>query len=132
MTTSVKKEEIGKLQQLLKLTFGLVPIVAGADKFLNLLTQWDAYVAPGLAEMLPVSAAAFMMAVGIIEIIAGILVFIKTQLGAYIVSAWLVLIALSLIFTGHHFDVAVRDLVMAISAYVLAKLTEVNAATQLS
>lgn len=67
-----------------------------------------------------------MMIVGVIEIVAGILVFTKTQLGAYIVSIWLVLIALSLIFTWHHPDVAVRDIAMAISAYTLARLSSKN------
>lgn len=121
ITTSVNK-----LEQLLKITFGLVPIAAGADKFLNLLTQWDDYISPGLAGLIPMNPSTFMMVVGVIEIVAGILVFTKTQLGAYIVSAWLVLIALSLLFTWHHPDVAVRDIVMALAAFTLAKLTEIS------
>ena len=123
MTTLTNNLEINKLQTILKYTFTLMPIAAGADKFLNILFQWDTYLAPSLLEMLPFSGTTFMMIVGVIEIIAGILVFTKTQLGAYIVSIWLLLIALSLIFTWHHPDVAVRDIVMAISAYVLAKLS---------
>lgn len=123
MTTLTNNLEINKLQTILKYTFTLMPIAAGADKFLNILVQWDTYLAPSLLEMLPFSGTTFMMIVGVIEIIAGILVFTKTQLGAYIVSIWLLLIALSLIFTWHHPDVAVRDIVMAISAYVLAKLS---------
>ncbi len=123
MTTLENSTEIIKLQTLLKYTFTLVPIAAGADKFLNILTQWDGYLAPSVIEMLPFSGATFMMIVGVIEIIAGILVFTKTQLGAYIVSAWLLLIALSLLFTWHQPDVAVRDIVMAIAAFVLAKLS---------
>jgi len=79
-----------------------------------------------LAGLLPISASTFMMVVGVVEIVAGILVFTKTRLGAYIVSAWLVLIALSLLFTWHHVDVAVRDLVMAVAAFTLAKLTEIS------
>ncbi len=126
MKDSVNQSEINKLQQLLKYTFGLVPIAAGADKFLNLLTQWDSYLSPSLLEMLPLDGSTFMMIVGVIEIIAGIIVLTKTELGAYIVSAWLILIALSLIFTWHHVDVAVRDIVMAISAFALAKLTIIN------
>lgn len=124
MTSTVNYSEINKLQQILKYTYGLVPIVAGADKFLNLLTQWDSYLSPAVTNMLPFSAATFMMIVGVIEIVAGAIVLSKkTEIGAYIVSAWLVLIALSLIFSGHSFDVAVRDIVMAIGAFVLAKLT---------
>ncbi len=120
--------QINQLQQVLKLTFGIVPIAAGADKFLNLLTQWDEYISPALAGLMPMNPSTFMMVVGVVEIVAGILVFTKTRLGAYIVSAWLVLIALSLLFTWHHVDVAVRDLVMAVAAFTLAKLTEINAA----
>lgn len=126
MEITSKELQINKLQQVLKLTFGIVPIAAGADKFLNLLTQWDEYLSPGLAGLLPVSVSTFMMVVGVVEIVAGILVFTKTRLGAYIVSAWLVLIALSLLFTWHHVDVAVRDLVMAVAAFTLAKLTEIS------
>lgn len=85
--------------------------------------QWDNYLAPSTLDMLPFSGATFMMIVGVIEIIAGIIVFTKTQLGAYIVSLWLILIGLSLLLTWHHPDVAVRDMVMAISAYVLARLS---------
>ncbi|MDP2686019.1 MAG: hypothetical protein Q8O62_02290 [Aequorivita sp.] len=73
--------------------------------------------------MLPFSGATFMMIVGVIEIVAGIIVFLNTRVGAYIVSLWLILIALSLIFTWHHPDVAVRDIVMAISAFILARLS---------
>jgi uncharacterized membrane protein YphA (DoxX/SURF4 family) len=123
MTITTKQSELNNLWTLLKFTFGLVPIVAGADKFFNILVQWDTYVHPSVAELLPMNVSTFMLIVGVIEIIAGILVFIKTELGAYIVSAWLVGIALSLILTGHHLDVAVRDIVMAIGAFVLARLT---------
>jgi uncharacterized membrane protein YphA (DoxX/SURF4 family) len=118
--------EIVKVQTLLKFTFGLVPIVAGADKFTNLLTDWSAYLNPSLASVLPFSAHTFMMIVGVIEIVAGILVLVKTRFGAYLVSAWLVLIALTLLASGKFLDVAVRDLVMAIGAYSLAKLTQIT------
>jgi uncharacterized membrane protein YphA (DoxX/SURF4 family) len=121
--------ELSKTQTILKLTFGLVPIVAGADKFTNLLTDWSQYLHPSLASILPFSPHVFMMIVGIIEICAGILVLIKTNIGAYIVSAWLVLIAVSLLASGKFLDVAVRDLVMAIGAYSLAKITQITAAT---
>jgi uncharacterized membrane protein YphA (DoxX/SURF4 family) len=121
--------ELPKIQTILKLTFGLVPIVAGADKFTNLLTDWSQYLHPSLASMLPFSSHVFMMIVGIIEICAGILVLVKTNIGAYVVSAWLVLIAVSLLASGKFLDVAVRDLVMAIGAFSLAKITQITAAT---
>jgi hypothetical protein len=110
---------------LLKLTFGLVPIVAGLDKFTNILTQWENYIHPGIAGMLPFSPHAFMMIVGVIEIIAGIIVLIRPAIGGYIVAAWLTLIALTLIASGNYLDVAVRDLVMAIGAFSLARIAKI-------
>lgn len=112
------------VKNLLKYTFGLVPIVAGLDKFTNILTNWTQYLSDGLVDMLPFEPSVFMMIVGVIEIVAGILVFTKTKFGAYLVSVWLVLIALTLVFSGTYLDVAVRDIVMAIGAFSLAKLSE--------
>lgn len=114
------------VKNILKYTFGLVPIVAGLDKFTNILTDWSQYVSEGFAGTLPFEPTIFMMIVGIIEIIAGVLVLTKTKIGAYVVSAWLVAIALTLIFSWTYVDVAVRDLVMAIGAFSLAKLSENN------
>src|SRR5262245_22272165 len=99
-----------------RLMFGIVPIVAGLDKFTNLLVHWPKYLAPAIANILPISPSAFMHVVGIIEIVAGLAVLVSPwarQFG-YVVSAWLVGISLSLIMAGY-FDVAVRDLVMAVS-----------------
>lgn len=125
MTNDSKTQELVKLHSLLKYTFGFVPIAAGADKFLNLLTDWTQYISGGLTELLPLDAATFMMVVGIIEIGAGIVVIIKTEIGSYVVTAWLMLIALTLLASGSHLDVAVRDIVMAIAAFLLARLTKI-------
>ena len=108
----------------LKYTFGLVPIVAGLDKFTNILTDWSQYISEGFAGIIPFEASTFMAIVGVIEIIAGTIVLIKTKIGAYIVAVWLTLISLTLLFSWNHVDVAVRDLVMAIAAFSLAKLSE--------
>ena len=114
------------VKNILKYTFGLVPIVAGLDKFTNILTDWSQYIPQGFTGMLPFEATTFMMIVGVIEIIVGILVLTKTKLGAYVVSGWLVAIALTLIFNWSYVDVAVRDIVMAIAAFSLAKLSGNN------
>jgi len=119
-------KKIIDIQTLLKLTYGLIPIVAGADKFTNLLTDWSHYLNPTIASMLPFSGHTFMTIVGLIEIVAGVLVFINPQKGGYLVSIWLVLIALSLLASGNYLDVAVRDIAMAIGAFSLAKLSSVN------
>ena len=112
---------------LLKFTFGIVPIVAGADKFTNLLTNWEQYINPSIAGMLPISASVFMMIVGVIEIVAGIIVLKKTEIGGYIVAAWLTVIALTLLLGFNYVDVAVRDLVMAIAALSMARLAKITA-----
>ncbi|MCW5919728.1 MAG: hypothetical protein KIS71_08105 [Bacteroidetes bacterium] len=109
---------------LLKYTFVVVPIVAGADKFTNLLTNWPQYINPTIAGMLPLSPAVFMMIVGVIEIAAGIIVLKKPAIGGQIVAAWLTLIALTLLLGFNYIDVAVRDLVMAISAFSMAQLAK--------
>ena len=117
------EQKIQKIHTLLKIVFVFVPIAAGFDKFTNLLTDWTMYVNGILAGMLPFSPAIFMKIVGVIEIVAGIIVLFKPKVGAIIVSLWLLLIALNLIFTGKYFDVAVRDIVLAVSAYAFLQLT---------
>lgn len=108
----------------LRWTYGLAPLLAGLDKFFNLLADWGKYLSPAIAERLPFSPAAFLHIVGIIEIAAGLAVLTKlTRLGAYVVSAWLGLIALNLLLTGYY-DVAVRDLAMAIGAFTLGRMEE--------
>jgi hypothetical protein len=110
----------------LRLGIGLTATLAGLDKFFNLLAIWSQYVSPLAAQMLPFSTATFMGIVGVVEVVVGIAVLTAwTRLGAYVASAWLILVALNLALAGY-FDVAVRDVVMAIGAFTLARLTEVR------
>jgi hypothetical protein len=122
METLNTGQSIRPVFNLLKITYGIVPIVAGADKFTDLLTNWDNYLHPGIARMLPFTPHVFMMIVGVIEIIAGLIVLAKPAIGGYIVAAWLALIALTLLASGNYLDVAVRDLVMAIGAFSMARI----------
>ena len=125
----MKTNALNQPYWILKIGFGAVPIVAGLDKFTNLLTNWEQYLNPSVAHAVP--AFAFMRVVGVIEIVAGVLVLSKhTRLGAYVVAAWLVGIALNLLSSGHFLDVAVRDLMMACGAFTLAKLEEAGVARQ--
>lgn len=102
-------------------------LLAGLDKFLNLLTNWEQYVSPLAARALPFSAATFMHIVGVIEIVVGLAILTKaTRAGAYVAAIWLICIALNLVTMGKYFDVAVRDVELAIAAFILAKLTEVR------
>ena len=112
---------------ILKFALGLMAFLAGLDKFLNLLTNWEQYVSPLVQKMLPFSAGTFMHIVGVIEIVVGLAILTKaTRLGAYVASVWLVCIALALLTNGHFFDIAVRDLELAVAAFVLARMTEVR------
>ncbi|MBV8517868.1 MAG: DoxX family protein [Acidobacteria bacterium] len=111
----------------LRIAFGLTAFLAGLDKFFNLLTNWEQYANPMLLKLVPLSAGALMRTAGVIEMIAGIALLAGlTRLGGYVVAAWLTLIALTLIAGGHFFDVAVRDLVMAVGAFTLARMSEVE------
>ena len=110
----------------LRVTYGLVPFLAGLDKFFGVLADWEAYLPSFAADVLPVSPAAFMAIVGVIEMIAGLAVLTKlTRLGAWVVMAWLVLIAIAVASAGY-LDIAVRDLVMAVGAYTLGKVAAVR------
>ncbi len=100
-----------------------MPIVAGADKFMHLLTDWEKYLAPVVTDILPFQPHTFMLLVGVIEIIAGIIVLVKPKLGGLIVGLWLMGIALNLLLTGQYYDIAVRDAVMAIGAFSLSMLS---------
>ena len=112
----------------LRIAFGLTAFLAGLDKFLNLLTNWEQYVSPLALHVLPLSAGALMRVAGVIEMIAGIAVLSGlTRLGGYVIAGWLTAIALSLVFSGRFLDVAVRDLVMALGAFTLARLSEMRA-----
>jgi len=116
----------------LRIAFGLTAFLAGLDKFLNLLTNWEQYASPLVLNILPVSASTLMRAAGVVEMIAGVVVLSGlTRLGGYVVAAWLTLIAISLVTSGHYLDVAVRDLVMATGAFTLARVSEVRCSTDI-
>lgn len=110
---------------LLKLSYGLLFVVAGADKFLNLVTQWSKYISPLLLKFVPFEGSHFIMAVGVGEILLGLtILFFATRIGGYSTAAWLILIALNLVTIGGYLDIAVRDIIMAMGALVLAWLDE--------
>lgn len=113
--------------QALHVTYFLVPLLAGLDKFTNLLTNWSHYLSPTFARMLPMSPTMFMYLVGVVEIVAAFLVMSRrtARVGAYIVMAWLLCIAINLL-TLRLFDVAVRDVAMAVGAFALGRLEEVR------
>lgn len=113
---------------MLKITYGLVGIAAGADKFLNVITHWEKYVSPSIAQHIPMGLSNFMYLIGIVEIVVGIMILTKfTRLGAYLMASWLVIIVANLLtMDGMYYDIAVRDIVMAVGALALAQLTLVH------
>ncbi len=108
---------------------GLTAVLAGADKFFNILANWGSYVSPAIAQLMPFEVATFMAIVGVVEMAVGISVLaLAPRLGAYAASAWLLLVAINLAVAGH-LDVAVRDVVMSIAAFTLARGLQVMAGT---
>lgn len=112
---------------LLRLTYGLLFIVAGADKFLNMITVWVKYVSPMTVQYIAIQPGMLMQGVGILEIVLGFMILTKfTRLGAHLAALWLLVIAANLISLGFPYDIAVRDIVMAVGACVLGCLTPVK------
>jgi hypothetical protein len=116
----------GSHQAFLVLRFGftVAPIIAGLDKFLHLLTDWDKYLAPAVSNTLGIQPHTFMMIVGVIEIVVGLVVAIRPRFGGYLVSAWLIGIIIDLVLVGGYLDIALRDLGLSLGAFALARLAE--------
>ena len=104
--------------------FIVAPLIAGADKFFHLLVNWDQYLAPTVARVLPVGAHPFMLIVGVIEMVAAGLVAIKPRIGAYVVAAWLWGIIVNLLLVPGYYDVALRDLGLSLGALALGRLAQ--------
>ena len=107
---------------ILHVGFAVLPIAAGLDKFLHLLVNWDQYLSPTLAKLLPCDGHTFMLIVGVIEIVAGLLVWFRPRLGAWVVAAWLWAIILDLLLVPGYFDVALRDFGLSLGALALGRL----------
>jgi hypothetical protein len=107
---------------MLRLGFTVLPILMGLDKFFNLLTDWEQYLAPWIVSLLPFSAHTAMLIVGVVEIAAGILVWIKPRYAAYVVALWLAGIIINLLTLSGFYDVALRDFGLMLAALTLARL----------
>jgi hypothetical protein len=108
--------------QILHLGFTILPIVAGLDKFFAALADWDRYLAPVFPQVLGVSPETFLSVVGVLEIVAGLVVFFKPRLGGYLVMLWLWAIILNLLMIPGHYDIALRDFGLSLGALSLARL----------
>jgi uncharacterized membrane protein YphA (DoxX/SURF4 family) len=109
----------------LRIAFGLGPLIAGLDKFANLLVNWEKYLSPTVQRMLPFRAVTFMQIVGGIEIVVGLAILLgASRVFGYMAMLWLWAIAANLISTGTYYDIAVRDILLGMGAYALARVTE--------
>ena len=109
--------------QILHWGFVAAPLLMGADKFLNLLTNWEKYLAPSFRNLSPLNAAATMRAIGVVEIVAALVVALRPRIGAYVVAAWLAGIILNLLLVGGYYDVALRDFGLCLGALALGRLS---------
>ena len=107
---------------LLRTAFTVAPIVFGVDKFFNLLTDWSRYLSPAVNDLVPGSAHQLMLAVGMVEVVAGLLVAVRPQLGAYLVVGWLAGIIVNLLLIPGFYDIALRDFGLLLAALALARL----------
>ena len=108
--------------QILHVAFTVAPLVAGADKFFHFLVNWDQYLSPVAARMLPISGHTFMLGVGLVEIVAALLVALAPAVGGWVVGLWLCGIIINLLSIPAYFDIALRDLGLALGAFALARL----------
>jgi hypothetical protein len=108
--------------QVLHWAFVIVPVIAGLDKFTDFLCVWDRYLAPEIATNSPVAPHQVMLAAGVVEVFAGLIVAIKPKVGAWLVAAWLVGILVNLVVLGRYLDVALRDIGLLAGALALARL----------
>jgi hypothetical protein len=117
----------------LRVGLGTAAFLAGLDKFFNLLADWPTYLSPLAARVLPFSPVSFMHVIGPVEMAVGAVILAGySRLGGYVAAIWLSGIAINLLTTGHYFDVAVRDVVMAIAAFTLARLAEAGVGAETS
>jgi hypothetical protein len=121
-STSIRDNPAYQAFLVLWTAFVVAPILFGLDKFTNLLADWTTYLAPAVDRLVPGSASAAMLAVGVVEIVAGLVVAVRPKVGGYLVAAWLAGIIGNLLLLGDHYDVALRDFGLLLAALALARL----------
>jgi hypothetical protein len=121
--TLERAEPARQAYQILHVAYFIAPVIAGLDKFFHLLTDWDKYLSPFVSNLLGGNGHTFMLAVGVVEVIAGIGVLVKPKIFAYVVGFWLLGIVGNLILAGDFYDIALRDFGLALGAFALARLS---------
>jgi hypothetical protein len=121
-TTPTRENPAYQAYLILRTGFVVAPILFGLDKFTNLLADWTIYLAPAVDRLVPGSASSAMLAIGVVEVVAGLVVAVRPKVGGYLVAAWLVGIIGNLLLLGDHYDVALRDFGLLLAALALARL----------
>jgi hypothetical protein len=125
-----RRAAVYQAYMILYVGFIVAPIVAGADKFFQFLVNWDQYLAPIVTRVLAIEAHTFMLAVGAVEIVAGLLVALKPSIGGYVVALWLWGIIVNLLLIPGYYDIALRDFGLSLGALALARLAAVMERTE--
>ena len=120
--SAIRPDHAERAFQLLRTVFTVAPIAFGLDKFANLLTDWENYLAPWINDLVPGTAHTAMLLVGVIEIVAGLAVALRPKFGGLLVAAWLAGIIVNLVTMGEYYDVALRDFGLLVAALALALL----------
>ncbi len=121
-TSSWRTNPVAQAFLLLRIGFTVAPILFGLDKFAHVLVDWDRYLAPRFADVLPFTTHELMYAVGVIEVVAGVVVAVRPRFGGYLVAAWLGGIILNLLMQADYYDIALRDFGLMLGAVTLARL----------
>ena len=121
-TSAPTKDGAQQAFLLLRTVFTIAPILFGLDKFFGLLVDWEQYLAPWVDSIAPGDAGQAMVAVGVVEILAGVLVALRPAIGGYVVAAWLLGIIVNLVTMGEYLDIALRDFGLLVGALALARL----------
>jgi hypothetical protein len=124
-STRLRSDPAYQAFTLLRIGFTVAPILFGLDKFANVMVDWSGYLAPWINDIVPGSADQFMYAVGVIEIVAGLVVALRPRYGAYLVAAWLGGIIFNLLTYSGFYDIALRDFGLLLGALTLARLASV-------
>jgi len=126
ITTITRAEPSRQAFLMLWALFSVAPVLFGLDKFTQWMTNWDGYLAPWINDIVPGSAHQAMMAVGVVEIAAGLLVALMPRLGGYVVALWLAGIIVNLVSQGEYYDIALRDAGLMVAAIALARLAVIH------
>lgn len=121
-TETLAPETVRQAFLLLRTVFTVAPVLFGLDKFTNVLTDWTSYLAPVVTSVVPLHGQTIMYAVGVIEMLAGLLVAFRPRIGSLVVAAWLFGIIVNLLILGNFYDVALRDFGLLVGALALNRL----------